>query len=482
MRVEAGDVFQYSASELAYLVKTAYYERGYLDTEVIPHEQVHGDSIDVTFRVFEGEPWRIRRIDFAGNVKTREKVMRRELAMRPGDIFKSSQLEESQRRLYMLGFFDDVEVRDQASVAGDEKQIDLTFNVAERRTGAASMGAGYSDTYKLVGNIGLQVPNFRGLGQSLDFNWEFGTRRKQFLVGFTEPWLFDTPTSSSVQISNLTMEYRESYDYHRNQVRVRLGRRLKKPAFASVTLGYQLYTQRYSDFAAEIDSLSGLARFQPQTTSSVDVVFRRDTRDLPDFPTTGSVISYTPELASSLIAGDVDFHRHKLTANIYRPTFWRFVLALETKFALIDGFSLLGRPEHLQLGQVQPRRRRPVGRPGARLSRPLPRPALRRPLDDDPEPGVPLSHHRAPGRGPRLRRRRQRLVRPLRLQPPRPAALRRRRLPRPHPHARHDRLRLRLRLRPPQGRRPQAGREHSLPVRSALLLSRPAHPRLSQTE
>ena len=339
MRVEAGDVFQYSASELAYLVKTAYYERGYLDTEVIPHEQVHGDSIDVTFRVFEGEPWRIRRIDFAGNVKTREKVMRRELAMRPGDIFKSSQLEESQRRLYMLGFFDDVEVRDQASVAGDEKQIDLTFNVAERRTGAASMGAGYSDTYKLVGNIGLQVPNFRGLGQSLDFNWEFGTRRKQFLVGFTEPWLFDTPTSSSVQISNLTMEYRESYDYHRNQVRVRLGRRLKKPAFSSVTLGYQLYTQRYSDFAAEIDSLSGLARFQPQTTSSVDVVFRRDTRDLPDFPTTGSVISYTPELASSLIAGDVDFHRHKLTANIYRPTFWRFVFALETKFALIDGFS-----------------------------------------------------------------------------------------------------------------------------------------------
>ena len=337
MRVEAGDVFQYSASELAYLVKTAYYERGYLDTEVIPHEQVHGDSIDVTFRVFEGEPWRIRRIDFAGNVKTREKVMRRELAMRPGDIFKSSQLEESQRRLYMLGFFDDVEVRDQASAAGDQKQIDLTFNVAERRTGAASMGAGYSDTYKLVGNIGLQVPNFRGLGQSLDFNWEFGTRRKQFLVGFTEPWLLDTPTSTSARVSTTTQRYTEDFDHHRNEVRVRLGRRLKKPAFSSVTLGYQLYTQRYSDFAPDVDS--SLPGYEPRTTSSVEAVFRRDARDLPDFPTRGSVISYTPELASSLLAGDVDFHRHVLTANIYRPTFWRFVFALETKFALIDGFS-----------------------------------------------------------------------------------------------------------------------------------------------
>ena len=337
MKVEEGDVFQYSASELAFLAKSAYYERGYLDTEVIPHEVIHGDSIDVTFRVFEGEPWRIRRIDFAGNIKTREKVLRRELAMRPGDVFKSSQLQESQRRLYILGFFDNVEVRDQASGVGDEKQIDLTFNVAERRTGAASMGAGYSDTYKLVGNIGLQIPNFRGLGQSLDFSWEFGTRRKQFLVGFTEPWLFDTPTSTSVRVYSLTQQYLEAFDFHRNSVSVRLGRRLKKPAFASVTLGYQLRTQKYTDFSQDFDS--SLPQYQPQTTSSLEVVFRRDTRDLPDFPTQGSVISYTPELASSIIAGDVDFHRHELTANIYRPSFWRFVLALETKFALIDGFS-----------------------------------------------------------------------------------------------------------------------------------------------
>ena len=337
MRVEQGDVFAYSATELAFLAKSAYYERGYLDTEVIPHEQIHADSIDVTLQIFEGEPWRIRRIDFAGNVKTREKVLRREVALRPGDVFKSSQLQESQRRLYMLGFFKDVQVQDQASVAGEEKLIDLTFNVEEQRTGAASMGAGYSDTYKLVGNIGLQIPNFRGRGQSLDFNWEFGTRRKQFLMGFTEPWLFDTPTTSSVRVYSLTQQYLENFDFHRNSISVRLGRRLKKPAFASVTLGYQLRTQKYTDFSQDVDS--SLPQYEPQTTSSLEIVFRRDTRDLPDFPTRGSVISYTPEVASSLIAGDVDFHRHELTANIYRPSFWRFVLALETKFALIDGFS-----------------------------------------------------------------------------------------------------------------------------------------------
>jgi outer membrane protein insertion porin family len=338
LKMKEGDVFRFSSPELAYLAKSAYYERGYLDTEIIPRETIRGDSIDVSFQVFEGEPWRIRRIEFTGNVKTREKVLRREVALRPGDVFKSSQLQESQRRLYMLGYFKDVQFQQHATPSiDDEKYIDLSFIVEEQRTGAASMGAGYSDRDKLVGTIGLQIPNFRGMGQNLDFSWEFGSRREQFLIGFTEPWLFDTPTSFSFRLYTLNQQYFNSFDFHRNSVSVRVGRRLKKPAYSSISLGYQLRDERYSDFvdSTQADSPS----FTPRTTSSLELVFRRDTRDLPDFPTNGSVVSYTPEVASSFIAGDVDFHRHELNVNIYRPSFWRFVLAVETKFSIIDGFS-----------------------------------------------------------------------------------------------------------------------------------------------
>ncbi len=338
LKVSHGDVFQASSPELAYLAKSAYYERGYLDTEIIPHETIRGDSIDVAFQIFEGEPWRIRRVDFTGNVKTQEKVLRREVALRPGDVFKSSQLQESQRRLYMLGYFKDVQFQQHATPSiDDEKFIDLSFNVEEQRTGAASMGAGYSDRDKLVGTLGLQIPNFRGKGQNLDFNWEFGTRREQFLIGFTEPWLFDTPTSFSFRVYTLNQQYLNSFDFHRNSVSVRVGRRLKRPAFSSLSLGYELRDERYSDFVSGYDESS--SSFTPRTTSSVELVFRRDTRDLPDFPTTGSVISYTPEVASSFIAGDVDFHRHELNVNVYRPSLWKFVLSVESKFAIIDGFS-----------------------------------------------------------------------------------------------------------------------------------------------
>ncbi|MEE2833320.1 MAG: outer membrane protein assembly factor BamA [Candidatus Latescibacterota bacterium] len=338
LKVKEGDVFQFSSPEMAYLAKSAYYERGYLDTEIIPRETIRGDSIDVSFQVFEGEPWKIRRIEFTGNVKTREKVLRREVALRPGDVFKSSQLQESQRRLYMLGYFKDVQFQQHATPSiDDEKYIDLSFDVEEQRTGAASMGAGYSDRDKLVGTIGLQIPNFRGLGQNLDFSWEFGTRREQFLIGFTEPWLFDTPTSFSFRLYTLNQQYFRSFKFHRNSVSARLGRRLNKPAYSSVSLGYQLRDERYSDFVDTTQAYS--PSFTPRTTSSLEVVFRRDTRDLPDFPTNGSVVSYTPEVASSFIAGDVDFHRHELNFNIYRPSFWKFVLAVETKFSVIDGFS-----------------------------------------------------------------------------------------------------------------------------------------------
>jgi outer membrane protein insertion porin family len=332
-----GEVFQYSAPELAYLAKQAYYERGYLDTEIIPHEIIHGDSIDVAFQIFEGEPWRIRRIDFAGNVKTREKVLRREIALMPGDVFKQSQLEESQRRLFMLGYFKDVQVNEQTSPFGDEKFIDLNFVVEEQRTGAASMGAGYSDRDKLVGQLGLQIPNFRGLGQNLDFSWEFGTRREQFLFGFTEPWLLDTPTSLSFRVYKLNQQYLNSFDFKRNSVSLRVGRRLQKPSNTTVSLGYELRDERYADFSSGYDQTD--ASFSPRTTSSFELTARRDTRDLPDFPTSGSVLSYSPELASSFIAGDTDFHRHEVIANYYRPSWWKFVIALETKFALIDGFS-----------------------------------------------------------------------------------------------------------------------------------------------
>ena len=290
-------------------------------------------------QVFEGQPWTIRRIHIAGNTKTREKVIRREVELRPGDVYKQNLVQESQRRIYMLNFFRDVQLQPEYSPVEGERYVDLTFQVEERPTGQASMGAGYSDRDKLVGQIGLQIPNFRGLGQNLDFSWEFGTRREQFLVGFTEPWLFDTPTSLAVRVYTLNQNYYDYYDYRRDAISVRVGRRLRKPAYSSLSMGYRLENSNYSDFSSEYASLSDESRYQPRTTSTFDMTYQRDTRDLAQFATRGTLFSYKPEIASSLVAGDVDFHRHEVGFNYYHPSWWKFVLSLETKVAVVDGFS-----------------------------------------------------------------------------------------------------------------------------------------------
>ncbi len=344
LKLSEGDIYALSGPELADMARFAYYEKGYLDTRVVPTEVVRGDTVDVSFQIFEGQPWTIRRIEIAGNTKTREKVIRREIELRPGDIYQQNLVQESQRRIYILNYFKDVQIQPQYSPVEGERLVDLTFNVEEQPTGQASMGAGYSDRDKLVGQIGLRIPNFRGKGENVDFSWEFGTRREQFLVGFTEPWLFDTPTSLSVRLYTLNNQYLDLYDFRRNSMSVRVGRRLKKPAYSSVSIGYRLESERYTDFGEDFD-LSLLSssvyrnRYEPITTSSFELVFSRDTRDHAQFPTKGTEISYRPELATSFVAGDVDFHKHEVTVNYYQPSWWKFVFSIESKVAIVDGFS-----------------------------------------------------------------------------------------------------------------------------------------------
>jgi len=343
--LQEGMVYGRSGPELADLARFVYYEKGYLDTRVVPQEAIRNDSIDVSFQVFEGQPWTIRRVEIAGNTKTREKVIRREIELRPGDIYQQNLVQESQRRIALLNFFKDVQIQPQYSSGEGERLVDMVFNVDERPTGSASVGAGYSDRDKMVGQIGLQIPNFRGMGQSLDFNWEFGTRRDQFLVGFTEPWLFDTPTSLSARAYTRNLQYYDYRQAHRNSIlwksnsksiNVRVGRRLKKPANSSLSLGYRLHSQGYSDFAT---NATRDPRFDDRLTSRFELIYTRDTRDRAEFPTKGTVFSYTPSIATSIVAGDVDYHNHEVKFNYYRPSWWKFVWSLETKVAVIDGFS-----------------------------------------------------------------------------------------------------------------------------------------------
>ena len=319
-----------------YNIETEYQERGYLAARAIPRMTLEGETIGLHFQLMEGVPSKVRLVNIEGNTRTKERVIRRELLIKPGQVFKRSALDRSRRDVYLLNFFSKVDV--EPSPPDEDGGIDLTFRVEERSTGMASMGAGYSGRDKLVGTIGLSIPNLFGNGQQLDFNWDFGSRRETFYLSFSEPWLFGTPTSGSVSMYHTTRSYLGYYDYRRRGGSLSMGRRLSWPdTYSRASVQYRLEEVKYFNFDADYEG--PVREEQSWTTSSFGGRYVRDTRDMPQFPTRGALLSYRPEIASTVLAGNANFQKHLLDASLYFPTFWKFVLNLTARAGVVKSFG-----------------------------------------------------------------------------------------------------------------------------------------------
>ena len=321
-------------------VKNAYMDIGHIGAQIFPNEtERDGYVIDVHLDVIENEPWKIRKVLITGNTKTKDRVIRRELRVWPGQVFSRALLERSMREVMALNFFSNVVPTPRPIESSSE--IDLEFEVEEKSTGTASIGAGYSERDKLVGTIGLQIPNFRGNGQQLDFQWEFGTRRETFRLGFTEPWFRNTPTSVSGSVFHDTQRFTASgaanFDQQTRGGGFRIGRRLRWPDYSRASIGYRIEDVRFINFS---DSTATRSRsLTNNVTSSVSANFTRDSRDLPQFPTSGSVISYTPALAGGFLAGNRDFHKHDFVTSFYFPLFWKVALNLRSQLGIVASYG-----------------------------------------------------------------------------------------------------------------------------------------------
>lgn len=324
-----------------------YHEKGYLHARIVDQRNTRDTTIDLAYAITEGLPSEVRLIDIKGNTKTKEKVIRRELMIRPGDTFHRSALMRSLREVMQLNYFSDVkpDVRDLPS--GD---VDLILKVQEKPTGQVSAGAGYSGQDKLVGTFGLGIPNFRGNGQNVSINVDFGARRNSISLGFTEPWFMGTPTSVGVTLYNLNRRWYDDFTEGRRGGSVRLGRRLKWPDnYFRIYGSYRLEDVRYYDFSdlyvlQNGDSLinsNGQLTYVPDDnslqlygerflrTSAIGVTIERDSRDLPIFATNGSRVSYSGEVAGGFLGGEWDYYKHVFDAHRYVP--------------LISGIALVGK-------------------------------------------------------------------------------------------------------------------------------------------
>jgi len=315
-----------------------YQDEGYwyaqIDEKTIPA----GDTLNFHFDITENQPVHIRLINIEGNTKTKEKVIRRELVVKPGTVFKRSVLGRSIRELMILNFFSNAEPGWDILPNGD---IDLKMKVTEKETGQFSVGAGYSQRDRLVGTIGLGVPNIFGTGQTATIDAEIGSSRNTFSVSYLEPWLFDTPTSLSGSLYLQEQLWYNWYTERRRGGSVQVGRRLRWPdSYFKVYAGYGIEAVDYIDISDtnSVDVPRFVFQYNwPLTTSSASITIQRDSRDLPLFPTKGSVVSWRGELAGTVLGGNWNYIKQDISAEYYKTLLWKIVLMGRARYGEIDG-------------------------------------------------------------------------------------------------------------------------------------------------
>lgn len=202
-----------SAETLAALreaVEGYYGSRGYVDTFAQPRmvPRINGAVMDITYALTEGEQARIRDIEIRGNAITQDKVIRRELAIQPGEAYDSRLVKRSEARIRNLNYFQkESGVTSYTVKTPNPGERDLVFNVREDRTGDYGLGVGISTVDSVFvyakatqRNFDLFNPSngFRGGGQRASAGAEIGNRRQTIEVSWTQPWLFDMPLSLTV--------------------------------------------------------------------------------------------------------------------------------------------------------------------------------------------------------------------------------------------------------------------------------------------
>ena len=329
-----GDVYDYKklqqnlrGNESQTDISALYLDNGYLTFNAQTEEKkVAPDSIDVHIRIEERNQFRISRVEIHGNTKTKDKVIRRELYTIPGDYFNRAFLFRSVQQLANLQYFSAEGLYGPGGIdtkLDSDSTVAVTFNVEEKSSDYLNASVGYSGSFGFSGSIGVTLTNFSitnpfslGGGQILNFNWQFGFGNiyRTFTVGFTEPWMFDTPTSVGVDFFDTRQQY--VYDLRQTGGTLRVGRRLKWPDDFFYVQGRFRY--QYNNV------LEGQQYYREGVTQqfTLGATLSRRNIDNPIFPSMGSIVTLDMELSGQpLLPGDVDYLKTLFKVEWYKRLF-----------------------------------------------------------------------------------------------------------------------------------------------------------------
>ena len=276
--MDAGDTFTPDGMNKDNDAITDFYgSRGYPDItlgqalHVVRVPNLEAGTMDLQYTIDESQKAYVQKIEIRGNLKTKDKVIRRELAISPGDVLDMVRVKISKQRLEGLQYFDKVEINPEPTDPPIPGRKNLVVDVEEQNTGNFTVGAGFSSVDALVGyaeisqgNFDLfHPPYFTGGGQKIRLRIQLGTERQDYELSFVEPWFLNRKLSLGVDLYRHELDFEspnDIYDETRTGGKISLTRALG----SDFLIGSVSYTAE----DVGIDLNSGFHGFQGPSSGS----------------------------------------------------------------------------------------------------------------------------------------------------------------------------------------------------------------------
>lgn len=341
--LQSGEVFsRKEMTDSQKLIEHYFGKSGHAFTKVsvIPEIDEDNRTISLTYNINPGHKVRVRRINFHGNYRTHEKVLRREMRLMEGSILASDKLERSKIRLQRLSYLENVDIRT-VQVPGKDDMIDLDVHLEERLSGSFNIGAGFSQTQGFLFNVGLTQENLLGTGQRLAVNVNTDQANTVYNLSFTDPYYTLDGISRTLSFSYATRDAAEEdiNDFQTDTYGANVSYGIPLSEYNTLRLGYG-YT--HVELLLSLTPSQEAASFVAKNGSEYDNFllsssFTHDTRNRTVFATRGN--SQTVSLNLAIPGSDLEYYKLTYLTKFYFGLTEDLTLLLRSNLAYGDGYA-----------------------------------------------------------------------------------------------------------------------------------------------
>ena len=321
-------------------IQDLYGSRGYIDFQAGADTNPGGPGVvDVAYRVEEGVQSYVEHINISGNTRTKDKVIRREVAVAPGDVFNTVRVDATKQRLQNLNYFSAVETYPGDTLVPGRK--DLNIRVEEKRTGSFNFGAGFSSIDNLLGFAEVTQSNFdvtrwpylTGGGQKFRMRIQYGTRRRDFILSLTEPYFLDYKLSLGGELFYRDASF-VSAVYNERRYGFDLNARKALNDFVFVRFGYRLENVGIHDVDEDVSDIIK-SEEGDRLKSQLSAGITYDTRDSVFLTRKGERVDLQAYVAGGPLGGNTDIYGWDLEASKYIHLPWDTILTLNAEVATV---------------------------------------------------------------------------------------------------------------------------------------------------